>query len=83
MISNIAFLSRQRTAKARCSRGGPGNEMQQWSVVIGLPLVGLLALVFLLSLGGAFAFIGPWVIYAGIKIVTKQLAKQDDLPSLS
>ena len=37
------------------------------------PIVGLLALVLFLSLGGAFALIGPWAIFVATRVVTKRL----------
>jgi hypothetical protein len=47
------------------------HEVKQWWSVIALPLVGMLLL-----LQGVFALLGPWVIFVGVKLITKKLERQ-------
>ena len=49
------------------------SEVKHWCYLIGLPIVGLLALLCFLSLGGVFAVVGPWLILAGVKMYTRRL----------
>ena len=48
------------------------HEIGQWCIIIALPMVGMLLL-----LQGVFAWIGPWVIFVGMKLITKKLEKPD------
>lgn len=77
MQGNMTFYIRQHAVSERQPfegfRRGSRIDVQQWSVLIGLPLVGLFALVFLLSLGGVFALVGPWVLFLGITRAVKIL----------
>ena len=52
-------------------------EIGQWCIIIALPLVGMLLLLCCLLLQGVFAAIGPWVIFVGVKLITKKLEKPD------
>jgi hypothetical protein len=52
------------------------HEAKQWCSVIALPVVGMLLLLLCLLLQGIFAEIGPWVLFIGVKLITKQLEKQ-------
>jgi hypothetical protein len=56
--------------------GRPTHEVKQWYQLIALPLVGMLLLLFCLLLQGIFAEIAPWVIFVGVKLITKKLEKQ-------
>lgn len=49
------------------------EEIRQWCYLIGLPIIGLLALFCLLSLGGVFAAIGPWLLLIAVKLCIKHL----------
>lgn len=72
MQSNLTLFSQRHAVGKRHPSKGSSNAVQQWSMLIGLPLVGLLALAFLLSLGGVFAWVGPWLLFFGISRATKQ-----------
>ena len=48
-------------------------QVRQWCYIIMLPVVGLLALALCLSLGGAFALVGPWVMFIAVRVITKRL----------
>jgi hypothetical protein len=52
------------------------HEVQQWCIIITLPLVGMLLLLVCLLLQGVFAEIGPWVLFVGVKLITKKLEQQ-------
>lgn len=52
------------------------HEIKQWCLLIALPLVDMLLLLLCFLLQGVFAALGPWVIFAGVKLVTKKLEKQ-------
>jgi len=47
--------------------------VKPWCYVVGLPVVGLLALFLFLSLGGAFALFGPLAIFIATRVVIKHL----------
>ena len=51
------------------------HEVKQWCCVFALPLVGMFLLLLCLLLQGVFAELGPWVIFVGVKLVTKKLEK--------
>jgi hypothetical protein len=46
------------------------SEVIQWAFALALPVVGLLMLCFFLSLGGAFALLGPFAICIAARIIT-------------
>jgi hypothetical protein len=52
------------------------HEVKQWWSVIALPLVGMLLLLCCFLLQGVFALLGPWVIFVGVKLITKKLEQQ-------
>jgi hypothetical protein len=51
------------------------HEVKQWCLIIALPLVGMLLLLCCFLLQGVFALLGPWVIFVGVKLMTKKLEK--------
>ena len=51
------------------------HEIEQWCIIIALPIVGMLLLLCCLLLQGVFASLGPWVIFVGVKLITKKLEK--------
>jgi hypothetical protein len=55
------------------------NETIQWGYALALPVVGLLVLYTFLSLGGAFALLGPFAIFIAARLITcywdKKVAK--------
>ena len=52
------------------------HEIKQWCIIIALPMVGMLLLLCCFLLQSVFALIGPWVIFVGVKLITKKLEKQ-------
>lgn len=52
------------------------NEVIQWAYVLALPIVGLLMLCFFISLGGTFAFLGPWAIFIVARLITRYCDKK-------
>jgi hypothetical protein len=50
----------------------PGCGLKEWCLVISSIIIGLLALFFLVSQGGIFAYVAPWVILGGTLALTKR-----------
>src|SRR5215472_17215266 len=50
----------------------PGSGLKEWCTVISSSIIGLLVLFFLLSQGGIFAYVAPWVILGGTLTLTKR-----------
>jgi predicted membrane channel-forming protein YqfA (hemolysin III family) len=48
------------------------TELREWCSLLCFIVFGLLALILFLSLGGAFAILGPWAIFVGVKLHTKR-----------
>lgn len=75
MINSVALFEyrQQRINEQPSALREFTHAVKPWCYVAGLPIVGLLALVLFLSLGGAFALIGPWAIFVATRVVTKRL----------
>ena len=77
MTTTTSLLQQSRTSTAAWDVSGRStHEVQQWCQIIALPLVGILLLLLCLLLQGIFAEIGPWVIFVGVKLITKKLEQQ-------
>lgn len=50
----------------------PRIRIKNWHIDIVVMVIGLLALVFFIAMGGMFALIGPWVIYMGVLSIRKR-----------
>jgi hypothetical protein len=71
-MSSVAFLDYQHYAiDQKNDSGAITNNVIQWGYAIGLPVVGILLLCFFLSLGGAFALLGPWAIFIAARLITR------------
>ena len=46
------------------------KEVIKWAYALALPIVGILMLCLLLSLGDAFALLGPWGIFIAVRLIT-------------
>ncbi len=77
MINRASFYEYR---EQQCINGQPSvlgeftRAVKPWCYVVGLPLVGLLALILFLSLGGAFALFGPLAIFVATRVLTKRLS---------
>lgn len=70
-MNSAAFLEYQHYyIDQKKDSGAFTSEVKQWSYAIGLPVVGILFLYFFLSLGGAFALLGPCVIFIAARLIT-------------
>ena len=49
------------------------HEIKQWGMLIALPIVGLLLLLLCFLLQGIFAVVGPWMIFLGVKLISKRI----------
>jgi hypothetical protein len=66
MVNSMALFDYQRNSfEVHCTSGASINEWKEMCSMLCLAIGGLLALIFVLSLGGAFALLGPWAILAG------------------
>jgi hypothetical protein len=73
MIKSIALVTyKQHSLEGRRIPIKLSNEIKHWCFVMSLPIIGLLALTFFLSLGGAFAICGSLAIFAVVKLLNKQ-----------
>lgn len=50
----------------------PQISIKSWHIDILIVVMGLLALVFFIAMGGVFALLGPWVIYMGVLSIRKR-----------
>jgi hypothetical protein len=50
------------------------DDIEGWGAMILSIAVGLLALGFFLALGGIFALVGPWMVFAAIHLVRQKWA---------
>ncbi|MFL5628728.1 MAG: hypothetical protein ACJ788_24370 [Ktedonobacteraceae bacterium] len=48
----------------------------RWSMIICATILGILALFLFLSLGGMYAIIGPWLVFAGTVVMTKRSSRK-------
>lgn len=69
----LEYQAKSRQPVRERHAGLSSYQVRQWCYLIGLPVVGLLALVFCLWLGGAFALVGPWIIFIAVRVITKRL----------
>ena len=54
----------------------PRHEIIQWGLLIALPMVGILLLLVCFLLHGIFAALGPWLIFVGVKLMTKSIERK-------
>ena len=52
------------------------DDVEGWGMIILSLVVGLLALGFFLALGGMFALIGPWMVFAAAHLVRQKWARK-------
>jgi hypothetical protein len=52
------------------------DEVEGWGMIIVSIALGLLALGFFLALGGIFALVGPWMVFAAVQLVRQQWARK-------
>jgi hypothetical protein len=52
------------------------DDVEGWGMIILSITLGLLALGFFLALGGIFALIGPWLVFAATHIVRQKWARK-------
>jgi hypothetical protein len=52
------------------------DELEGWCTIIFSIAVGLLALGFFLALGGIFALVGPWMVFAAIHLFRQKWARK-------
>ena len=72
MIKSTAFITyKQHSLEGRRIPTQLSNEIKHWCFVMSLPIIGLLALTFFLSLGGTFAICGSLAIFAAVKLLNK------------
>jgi hypothetical protein len=77
MMTTTSLLQQSRTSNAAWDVSSSStHEVRQWCQIIALPLVGMLLLLLCFLLQGVFAEIGPWVIFVGVKLITKKLEQQ-------
>ena len=70
-MNSIAFLDYQQySIDQKNDSSVITGKLIQWGYAIGLPVVGILLLYFFLSLGGAFALLGPWAIFIAARLIT-------------
>ena len=48
----------------------------RWSMILCAIILGILALFLFLSLGGMFAVVGPWLIFAATVVMTKRSTRK-------
>ena len=76
-MNSVAFLEYQQYyVDQKNDTGALSSEAIQWGYVIALPIIGLLILFVFLSLGGAFALLGPWGIFIVTRLMTSRLDKK-------
>ena len=76
-MNSVAFLDYQHYyVDQKNDTGAFSNEVRQWGYAIVLPIVGLLILFVFLSLGGAFALLGPWAIFIVTRLITSHWEKR-------
>lgn len=77
MIHKAVWLEYQAQSRQQINKQYTDSifsyQVRQWCYIIMLPVVGLLALALCLSLGGAFALVGPWVMFIAVRVITKRL----------
>jgi hypothetical protein len=72
MIKSIALVTyKQPGLEGRSIPVKLSNEIKHWFFVMSLPVIGLLALTFFLSLGGTFAICGSLAIFVVVKLLNK------------
>ena len=72
MIKSTAlFTYKQQGFEGRRIPAELANEIKYWCFVMCMPIMGLFALTFFLSLGGTFAICGSLAIFAAIKLLSK------------
>ena len=52
------------------------DDVEGWGTMILSIAVGLFALGFFLALGGIFALVGPWMVFAAIHLVRQKWARK-------
>lgn len=62
----------QATDDTICASKTPQIHIKTWHIDIVVIVIGLLALVFFIAMGGMFALLGPWVIYMGVLSIRKR-----------
>jgi hypothetical protein len=50
----------------------PNATIRRWCFSVSVTVIGLLALLFFLAMGGMFALVGPWVILTGTMAARKR-----------
>lgn len=72
MIKSTALITyKQQSFEGRRIPTELANEIKYWCYVMCMPIMGLLALTFFLSLGGTFAICGSLAIFAAVKLLSK------------
>ena len=52
------------------------GDIEEWGTIILSIVLGLLALWFFLAMGGIFALVGPWMIFATIHLVQQKRVRK-------
>jgi hypothetical protein len=77
-VTNEDFFLRLAVARTdhACVPAPSADADEQWCLMIGSIVIGLLALSFFLWLGGVFALVGPCAILAARLVITRQAQKR-------
>ena len=73
--SLLAYRLMQERKTGAFSRSAQ-DDVEGWGTMILSITVGLLALGSLLALGGIFAHVGPWMVFAAIHLVRQKWARK-------
>jgi hypothetical protein len=70
--SNAHSYCIQKERETRAVSMSADGDIEEWGTIILSIVIGLLALWFFLAMGGIFALIGPWMIFATIHLVQQK-----------
>ena len=71
--SSILFQQRKNNTPGWDISNRSTHEIKHWSMLIALPIVGMLLLLACFLLQGIFAVVGPWLIFLGVKLITRKV----------
>jgi hypothetical protein len=73
MQATIPLQQEKKLAPGWTTASSLTDEVQQWCLLLALPLVGMLLLLACMQLPSVFSTLGAFMIYVGAKVIAKRM----------